>query len=372
MKKFRNTWAEINLSAIHNNVEALMALQPEGTKAIGVVKADGYGHGSVEVAKTLIAAGVEKLMVALLEEAIVLRENGITVPIIVITRVAPMYAPIAAQHDVIVTVYAKEWIEEAASYSLNKSLQTHMEFETGMGRTGVQTKEQIKSLVDAYNHSEDILLTGVYTHFATADEKDPTYFIQQTERFSYLLEALRHEFSGELTIHTGNSAAGIQFPHKMYHYTRFGIAVYGQYPSDAIQALQHVKLTEAFSLYSELIQVKQIAAGQCVSYGATYCATSNEWVGTIPIGYADGWTRKLTGFHVLVDGKKMPIIGKICMDAMMVKLDRPYPVGTKVTLIGTDQDERITVDDVAKYIDTINYEVTCMISKRVPREYITD
>src|SRR5699024_4633448 len=196
--------------------------------------------------------------------------------------------------------------------------------------------EEIKLIIDAYNESESVLLTGVYTHFATADEKEATYFNKQVQRFSQKLHVLQDLYDGELMIHTGNSAAGIQYPDKMYHYTRFGIATYGQYPSADVERLQQVELKEAFSLYSELMQVKKIKAGECVSYGATYCAQADEWVGTIPIGYADGWARKLQGFHVLVDGKKMPIIGRICMDAMMVRLDQAYPVGTKVTLIGQD------------------------------------
>lgn len=370
MTRYRNTWVEIDLAAIRHNIKALTALQPDQTKALAVVKADGYGHGSVQVAKAVIEAGTTHLMVALLEEAMTLREHGITVPIIVITRVQPQHAPIAAANDIILTVYAADWINEAAKQAYTKPLQTHMEFETGMGRTGVQSKGQINELVAAYNETTDILLTGVYTHFATADEKDPGYFKEQSANFTNLLNHLQSVYNHELIVHTGNSAAGIQFPEKMNHYTRFGIATYGQYPSTHIQALRNIELREAFALYSELIQVKQIAAGECVSYGATYCATEAEWIGTIPIGYADGWTRKLQGFHVLVNGKKMPIVGRICMDAMMIKLDGPYEVGTKVTLIGTDGTEKITVDDVANYIGTINYEVTCMISKRVPREYI--
>lgn len=370
MHKYRNTWVEVDLQAIRHNIHALASMQKEETKPMAVIKADGYGHGSVPLAKVLIEEGIDYFMVALLEEAITLRENGIQTPIIVITRVSPIYAPLAAAYNLTLTVYDPVWIEEAQTYLTKKKLQTHVEFETGMGRTGIQTDDEIKLIIDAYNENDSVLLTGVYTHFATADEADKSYFNKQANTFSRMLHVLQAMYEGELMIHTGNSAAGIQYPKKMYHYTRFGIATYGQYPSAIMKELQQVELKEAFSLYSELIQVKKITAGDCVSYGATYCAEADEWIGSIPIGYADGWSRKLQGFHVLINGKKMPIIGRICMDTMMVRLDQAYPVGTKVTLIGSDEAERIRVDDVAHYLDTINYEVTCMISSRVPRIYI--
>src|SRR5699024_5522814 len=311
-------------------------------------------------------------MVALLEEAIHLRQHGITVPIIVITRVAPMYAPIAATNDITLTVFSEEWIKEAAKFQYDQPLQTHIEFETGMGRTGLQTEEEINQIVKAYHSVKDIKLEGVYTHFSTADDINSPYFMNQVENFERLLVHLQSQYKEKLIVHTGNSAAGMQYPGKMHHYTRFGIATYGQYPSTGIKALEHIELTEAFSLYNELIKLKEVKKGDGISYGAAYCADEDEWIGTVPIGYADGWTRKLQGFHVLVDGKKMPIVGRICMDAMMIRLDKQYDVGTKVTLIGEDQDEVIRVDDVAQYIDTINYEVTCMISKRVPREYVKE
>lgn len=367
--RYRNTWAEIDLEAIKHNITVLRDNLPGSSKPIGVVKANAYGHGSVEVARTLIEAGVERLMVALLEEAIHLRKAGITVPIIVITRVAPMYAPIAAKYQITLTVFSDEWIKEAAKFEYETPLLTHLEFETGMGRTGLQTEKEIDRILQSYKEAEDIELEGVYTHFATADDVNSPYFMRQIERFEQLLAYLQKKHKKSLIVHTGNSAAGIQYPNKMHHYTRFGIATYGLYPSTGIKALENIRLKEAFSLHSELIQVKKVQAGECISYGATYCATEDEWIGTVPIGYADGWTRRLQGFNVLIDGKKHPIVGRICMDAMMIKLDEPYDVGTKVTLIGKNGKEFISVDDVAEYIDTINYEVTCMISSRVPREY---
>src|SRR5699024_3853848 len=184
--------------------------------------------------------------------------------------------------------------------------------------------------------SEQIEVTGAYMHFATADEIGTEQYESQKQTYEEMLHFLTASYPRHLLTHIGNSAAEIQYPEDMLNYTRCGIATYGLYPSKDLRLLQTVRLQQSFSLYSELIQVKKIAAGECVSSGATYCAKENEWIGTIPIGYGDGWSRKLQGFHVLIDGKKMPIVGRICMDVMMVKLDRAYEVGQLVTLIGKD------------------------------------
>lgn len=368
-ENYRNTHVEINLSAIGYNIQQLKKRLPQGSKVMGVVKANGYGHGSVEVAKKLHESGVDHFMVALLQEAIELREHGITVPILVIGRTDPAYAHIAVEHDVTLTVFQTEWIEKLSDVRLPRTLNIHLEFETGMGRTGICSKQALARLVEAAGESEQIQITGVYTHMATADEEASPYYKKQQVRFKEMLVAFQELHGTPVIIHTGNSAAGMQYPADMSHYTRFGIAAYGLYPSPKMKDLQHVRLKQAFSLYSELIQVKHIAAGETISYGATYKAEEAEWIGTIPIGYGDGWRRDLQGFYVLIDGKRMPIVGRVCMDLTMVKLDRSYLVGEKVTLIGSDGFAEITVDDVAEYLQTINYEITCMISPRIPRVY---
>lgn len=367
---FRSTRAEINLNAIGYNIEQLKKILPTNSKVMTVVKANGYGHGSVQVAKAALKAGVDYLMVALLEEAIILREKGITAPILVIGRVAPEHAYVAAENEITVSVFQLDWLKQIRNKGFTKKLSTHIELETGMGRTGICTKEELNDILHEYIINESVQLEGVFTHFATADEIESDYFHQQKARFEQLVNYVASIYPKELIVHSGNSAAGIQYAAKMNHYTRFGIATYGLYPSHEVKNLKHVHLQEAFALYSELIQVKKVRAGECISYGATYCAEQEEWIGTVPIGYGDGWRRALQGFHVLVDGKKMPIVGRICMDSMMIKLDQPYEVGTKVTLIGKDKQEEITVDDVANYLQTINYEIPCMITSRVPRVYV--
>lgn len=369
VNRYRNTYAEIDLQAIGHNVTKLKALLPKNSKMMGVVKADGYGHGSVPVAKKMLEQGVDFLMVALLEEAVTLRENGITVPILVVGRVAPKFAQVAAEMDITVAVFQLEWLQEVEERGLTKPISTHLELETGMGRTGVVTEETLIEILLQYKGSNHVNLDGVFTHFATADEVDSPYYFQQKNRFEEMLNHITKHYDEPLTVHIGNSAAGIQFPEQMKHYTRFGIASYGLYPSNDVRELQHVNLKEAFSLYSELVQVKKLHPGESVSYGATYTAKETEWIGTMPIGYGDGWSRSLQGFYVLINGKKMPIVGRICMDAMMVKLDGSYEVGTKVTLIGRDYEEVISSDDVAQFLNTINYEIPCMMTSRLIREY---
>ncbi len=370
MKKIRNTWAEINLEAIGYNIQQLKEILPDKRKVMGVVKADGYGHGSIQVAQTALQAGVDFLMVALLEEAVKLRENGIEAPILVIGRVPPAYAYVAANHGITLSVFQMDWLEKISNEQFEKTLDLHVEFETGMNRTGVCSTEELKEIIEQVNQMNNVRITGAYTHFATADEIGSELFEEQCERYEMMLETLAELQPGPLMTHIGNSAAGIQYPERMYLYTRFGVAIYGLYPSIEIRGMKSVELKQAMSLHSELIQVKKIKAGESVSYGATFRAEEDTWIGTIPIGYGDGWRRSLQGFHVLLKEKKMPIVGRICMDVMMIQLDQSYEVGQKVTLIGENNGAMIEIDEIAEHLGTISYEIPCMLTSRIPRVYV--
>lgn len=370
MKRYRNTWAEVDLEAIRYNITELRNLLPENHRVMAVVKADGYGHGSVQVARAALDVGVDFLMVALLEEALHLRNNGIDVPIFVIGRIRPEDVYVAVEHNITLAAFQLDWIKRVNELKLDKKLQVHLEFETGMNRTGITSLEELTAIVEEVKRGNNIQITGAFTHFATADEIDSELFHSQYERYHEMLDRLTELYPEKLITHVGNSAAGIQYSKKMLHYTRFGVSIYGLYPSDDIRQLGNVDLRQAFSLYSELVQVKKIKRGEAVSYGATFRAEEDTWIGTIPIGYADGWSRSLQGFQVIVAGKRMPIVGRICMDSLMIQLDKEYPVGQKVTLIGKDGDLFNEVDDVARYLDTINYEIPCMMTSRIPREYV--
>ncbi|HZW68558.1 MAG TPA: alanine racemase [Pseudogracilibacillus sp.] len=371
MVRYRNTWAEIDLAAIRHNVEQLQTLLPHKKQIMGVIKANAYGHGSVEVAKTLVKSGIDHLVVAYLEEAIALRESGIDVPILVIGRIEPRLVKVANEYNVTLSIFQAEWIEAALEESFSGTLSIHLEFETGFNRTGIYSEETLREILALVEQSAGkINITGAFTHFATADEIDSLHYERQKKRYETMLRILEDEYDGAIIAHIGNSAAGIQYPEQMKQYTRVGISLYGLYPSAQIEAMNKINLQQAFSLYSELIEVKQIKTGESIGYGQTYKAKESEWIGTIPIGYADGWPRLLQGFYVLIGGRKHQIVGRVCMDMIMVKLDRPYEVGEKVTLIGSNGAEFISMDDVANYLKTINYEIPCMITSRVAREYI--
>ncbi|WP_188207798.1 alanine racemase [Alkalibacillus aidingensis] len=365
---YRDTWAEVDLIAIKHNIREISKLYQDQKNIYAVVKANAYGHGDVEVAKAAIEAGANRLAVALLDEAIKLRQHYQDIPILVLGRIRPEDAPIAAKYKITVTVFQKEWVQEAKKH-LNDVLSIHLKIDTGMNRIGIRTFLEAYDVLNEVCSSK-IEITGIYTHFATADEEDQSYLQSQLVQFQKYLQELKGEFTETVEVHVGNSAAAMRYPESMYDAVRFGIGMYGLYPSDTVRNESDIVLKPAFSLHSRLTHVKEIEPGESVSYGATYTATENEWIGTIPIGYGDGWTRKLQNFSIMVDGKKFRLVGRICMDQCMVKLNQPYPVDTKVTLIGVNQGEMVTMDEVADYLDTINYEIPCMINQRVPRVFI--
>lgn len=365
---YRDSWVDIQLDHIRHNIQQLRDRLRKDTAIFAVVKANAYGHGDIQVAETALEAGASRLAVALLDEALRLRQAGITAPILVMGWVRPQDAPLAAEKDISVTFFQKEWLVEAKRHEYSKPLRLHMKWDTGMGRLGIRSVPELNELL-AELADERFILEGVFTHFATADEADLTYYEEQKHRFDMLYTAFQDKWNKPVIIHTGNSAASMRFPEDMQHYVRFGISMYGLYPSEEVKKEQPIKLKPAFSLKSRLIHVKKLEPGESVSYGATYTTTKEEWIGTIPLGYADGLIRKLNGSDVLVKGKRMQMVGRICMDQLMVRLDKAYPVGEEVTVIGKQGEEEITMDELAGHLDTINYEIPCIITGRVPRIY---
>jgi alanine racemase len=367
---YRDTWAEINLDAIKSNINAFQNHLPIDTGIIAVVKANAYGHGAIQAAEAAVEGGAARLAVALLDEAILLRKAGLKVPIHVLGWVHPKDVQVAAEHHIELTVFQAEWLIEVKKM-ISTPVKLHVKIDTGMGRLGTTTFTELKEISNEINQSKWMIFEGVFTHFATADEPNSSLFYKQHERFQEALTLLEELESTPNIIHTSNSAAAIQLPEKSYHFIRLGISMYGLQPSPEL--VPPFQLQEAFSLHSRLTHVKQVEKGATVSYGATYEASQTEWIGTIPIGYADGWIRKIgTHGEVIVDGERAPIIGRICMDQMMIRLPKKMNIGTKVTLIGSQQNEHISIDDLAKQLETINYEIPCMISNRVPRVFYKD
>ncbi|MDC3415228.1 alanine racemase [Aquibacillus sp. 3ASR75-11] len=365
---YRDSWAEIHLDRIDYNIRQLQKHLSNNKGIYAVVKANGYGHGDIEIAKKALEAGATRLAVAILDEALRLRKAGIDAPILVMGWVRPQDIVHAVKHDITLTFFQQEWLQDVKRLPFSGRLKLHMKWDTGMGRVGLREHHEILSVLSELK-DDRLELEGIFTHFATADESDSSYFKYQQERFKALYQIFQENWHKDVIIHTGNSAASMRYPHDMEHFVRFGIGMYGLYPSLIVKEERPIDLQPAFSLRSRLIHVKQLQAGQFISYGATYKTKDSEWIGTIPLGYADGLARKLQGMDVLIGGKRMPIVGRICMDQCMVKLDQFYPIGTDVTLIGKQCNDEITADEVARYLETINYEIPCMISYRVPRVY---
>lgn len=370
MNLYRKTWAEIDLGAIKHNIKEVKGTLERDTKIFAVVKANGYGHGAVEVAKAALEAGADYLAVALLEEALELRKAGIKEPILVFGYVEAEGAKIAAKKNITLTVFHADWLDQVSKLKLEREIHIHLKLDTGMGRLGLREEGEIKQFLSLLSKSHQVSLKGVYTHFATADDLKYDVFERQKKTFKKFLQLLKQESKKDLCIHWSNSAATMREPDHTFNAVRLGIAMYGLYPSTSLRKSSSLHLKPAFSLHSKLTHVKKVKKGSSISYGATYIAEEDEWIGTLPIGYADGFKRKLQNSDLLVNGRRCKIVGRICMDQLMVKLDQYYDIGTKITLIGMQGEEEITADEVARHIDTINYEIPCMITSRVPRIFI--
>lgn len=371
----RDTWVEIDLDAIRMNVQAIRRHIPAGTNVMAVVKADGYGHGSVEVSRAALAAGANVLGVAMLDEAIVLREAGIQAPILVLG-----YTPVegvlqASERDVELTAYQEEWVEEAerllVQAEVSRPVGIHIKADTGMGRIGVRSEGELIGLASRLVSAECLKWTGIFTHFACADEPDTTHARAQHERFDKLLSTLKQAGFVLPTVHCCNTAAAIAFPHWGYDMIRFGIGLYGLYPSIFLKEQRTVELKPALSLKTRISHLKSADEPMTVSYGATYTAAPGETIATLPIGYADGFPRALSnrGFALHAE-QRVPIVGRVCMDQTMIRIDGASAhVGDEVVLYGKQGSEEISLDEAAALLGTINYEVPCMLNYRIPRVY---
>ena len=357
---YRDTWAEIDLDAITHNVKQIKDLHP--TKEIfAVVKANGYGHGDAEVSKVAIEAGVSCLAVSGLDEALRLRQSGIEVPILVLGMTRLKDVALAAENNISLTAHDEMWIEHLVSLPLTTPVKVHLKIDSGMHRLGLMTEEQVQKNFNRLKTALMVEVEGVFTHMATADS-DKEYLGHQIETFKRLIANL--DLSGVKYVHLENTATLLQKEFDFDHGIRLGLGLYGINPDKEFIPIEF-ELKPALKLLSNLVQVKKIKKGDKVGYGATYEAQEDEWIGVVPIGYADGWTRSHQGRHVIVNGYECEIIGRVCMDQMMIRLPKQFPMGTEVTLIG----DGMPVERVAKEVGTISYEILCLISDRVPRVY---
>ena len=369
---FRPTVAEIDLDALGHNLQYFKNKLPQETKVMAVVKADAYGHGAIQIALYLQSIGVKYFAVAFLDEAIQLRHAGITEEILVLGYTPAKGIELAIEHNIAVTVYTLEMLRviEAAGERAGQSVKVHLKVDTGMGRIGFVPSE-IEQYIEALHEKRWIELVGVYTHFATADEANSEFTLQQRDLFHKVVTRLNQEFTIPL-VHLSNTAAAINFSAIKQSAARIGIGLYGLSPAPEVVTGED-ELEPVMSVKTEVIYVKTIQPGETVSYGATFRAERETVVATLPIGYADGFPRSLSNRgYVLIHGKYAPIIGRVCMDQTMVDVTdiADVMIGDEVVIFGEQAGERITVDYYAELLGTINYELVTIIGKRIPRIYI--
>ncbi|MDE1548479.1 alanine racemase [Jeotgalibaca caeni] len=367
----RPTVATIDLGAIKENIQQIRRQIQPHKKLLAVVKADGYGHGAVPVANAAKEAGVDGFCVAILDEALELRESGFTEDFLLVMGLTEVRdVALMADQNISVTVSSLDWLEDAlpllALRKTNRPLRIHLAVDTGMGRIGLRTKEEIQRFEAFCSEQEELHFEGIFTHFATADGEDNDQVERQYAMFKEIVQGLKERPE---IVHLANSAMTLWHEDFETDAVRIGIAMYGYNPSD--QTLQvPYPLKPAFTLRTELSYVKQMRAGDTISYGARYRAYEGEWLATLPIGYADGLRRDLGGQTFLVEGHRCPVRGVICMDQCMISLPHAFPIGTKVTILGEDHGEVNSPSAMAVEIGTIGYEILCGISQRVPRVYI--
>jgi alanine racemase len=365
--------ATVNLADIRHNVRFLKSRTPKGCLFMAVVKANAYGHGDAQVAEAALEAGADCLGVAIVEEAARLRGSGFDCPVYLLFEPPPAGASRAVELDVTCSVYTDEFARalSKAARAQGKTARVHVKVDSGMHRVGINPSDAagFAKTVDALPSVE---VTGIYTHFAVATEPDDPFTMRQLDAFGDAASQTENALGRKLVKHAANSGALLAFPESHYDMVRVGIAMLGLMPSDAF--LGETELKPALTLAGEVAFVKKVAAGEGISYGLTFAPSADTYIATLPIGYADGFSRILSGkAEALIGGRRRPVVGTICMDVCMADLGgEPVDPGTKFVLIGADGSDRISAEEVAHKLGTINYEVTCMISSRVPRVFIDE
>ncbi|MFA6670245.1 MAG: alanine racemase [Bacillota bacterium] len=372
----RPVWLEVNLDNLAHNIRQIKENVRPPASLMGIVKADGYGHGALEVSRVLIEEGVQRLGVAVLDEAIELRQAGIDVPILVLGYTPAELFDKVLEYNITPTLYNYEdalKLSELASKKGDRA-KVHLKLDTGMGRIGMLPGEDSIDTVSNIYKLQGIIIEGIFTHFSVADERDKTYTREQYKKFIGFTDALKAKGIDIPLRHAGNSAASIDLPDMHLDMVRPGIILYGLYPSDEVDKGK-LSLKPLASLKAAISHVKTVPTGTSVGYGRKYISTSESVIATLPLGYADGYTRLLSGkADVLVHGARVPLAGNICMDQCMIDVTGidGVKVGDEAVLMGQQGEQSITAEELGGLLGTINYEIVCMIGKRVPRVYIKD
>lgn len=366
--RVRNVWAEVDLSAIAHNVQVTRKVLKPGTKICAVVKADAYGHGAVPVATAALAAGVNYLAVSMTQEALELREAGIMAPILILGTMTEEHEKALVDYNITQTVYDLAVAQElsAAALQENKVAKVHLAVDTGMNRIGCRP-EEAADLAEAISKLPHVELEGMFSHFASADEMDKSLAESQYRKFMEADRAIKDRGIQIPLVHIDNSAGITEMKHTECDMVRQGITLYGLWPSDDVERCLDLK--PALSLKAEVVFVKDVPAGEKIGYGCTYETKAPMKVATIPLGYADGYSRALSNRgYITIRGYKAPVVGRICMDQFMVDVTNVPGVhkGDEAVIFGPGG---VSLDQLAKWVGTIPYELMCLLSTRVPRKY---
>jgi alanine racemase len=361
--------ARVNVAAIARNCARLRRELVPACALCVVVKADGYGHGAPAAARAALEGGAERLAVATAQEAAGLRAAGITAEALVLGALTPSELELAVESDADVTAWTPEFVAAVAALGRGR---VHVKLDTGMGRLGTRDPAAGDAVAAAIDAAPELTLAGAMTHFATADEPSDAFMREQLERFTPWARALKDRHP-EIALHAANSAATLRDADTHFDMVRCGVAAYGLDPFGEDPDARG--LEAALALQSTVGAVKACRAGESAGYGRRFVAQRDTTLAVLPIGYGDGWRRALTdNADVLIDGRRHPLVGTVSMDNITVDVgpETTLRAGATATLIGTDGPERITSEEVARRLDTINYEVTCGLTARVPREYHRD
>lgn len=375
LDEVRPVWAEINLANLAHNMREVKRCVKEGVLITAVVKANAYGHGSIYAAKTFLKNGADRLAVATLSEAIELRKGGIDAPILILGYTPISQYSLVIEHDIIQAIYN---LEGAVAFSkaaerLNKTGSIHIKIDSGMGRIGfLPTDDAVNDIIEISKLS-NVEIEGIFTHFATADEADKSYTNLQYDRFMSVVNKLEKKGLSIPIKHVSNSAAIIDLPHFNLNMVRAGIMLYGYYPSNEVNK-DRVQLIPAMTLKAKISNIKTVPQNTGISYGHIFVTQRESKIATIPIGYGDGFTRMLSSkIEASVNGKRVPIVGRICMDQCMLDVTEidDVKIGDEVVLFGYEKGS-LNADDIAEKLNTISYEILCMVGRRVPRVYVQD
>jgi alanine racemase len=372
----RPTKVVINLSAFKQNVIQIQNNLKKDTGLMAIVKANAYGHGASVISREALSLGVNWLGVAIPEEGAELRNKGIKAPILVLGPIDETQMQTVIEYNLTQTIFSPStarMLNHQAKLQ-DKCVSIHLKIDTGMGRIGIQTQSELLNMIEVINQLHNLKLEGVFTHYATSDEKDKAFILSQLKRFNEFLDILSKYKMNIKWIHSANSGAIIRYPDTHFNLVRAGISLYGYFPSDDIVDYK-LNLQPILEWKTRVAYIKKIPIGSSVSYGRDFVAQVPTTVATLPIGYADGYNRLLSckGW-VLIHGQRAPIIGRVCMDQTMVDVSHIPDVrtGDTVTLIGKQGAQSITADDLARLCGTISYEILTAIAARVPRVYIRE